>query len=344
MKIFKNKIIDVSTRKKAIKAFKALEMFDQKIEKNCGHMLSKGIVVRWTNYISQLTDSGHWDFAVIDENHPHNDIIQPSDHYGIIQPSLLKILLAKELLKKGDIIIFKIPESPINAQGIGVVESIEGDIITFQNDTNPVIHPFLSGQERIAGIIDVSEFKRFANEEEIFLLKKSIVKKSDLKKEWENMQVDVIKTRFKFPFAEILDKRTVEQLEKIPPFLRGGFHNPLFSRMAAQDFAKSRPFNGRDIGGIVANESTHEAFERLLGQLSKKLDNAIEEPQIGDLCRFWNTNERFPKGQRVGILTSKKRDSLMKMSFQENEKQWYEYATPITIEEAQKIFNIKPNK
>jgi hypothetical protein len=340
MKILKAKAVDVSTKSKSRKAFKILRMFNQKKSDICEQRLEEGAIACRFYLIGLRPAIGIWDYVEAPENFNKNNIIQPSS---------LKILLAKELLKKGDIIIFKIPESPINAQGIGVIESIEGDIITFKNDTNPVIHPFLSGQERIAGIIDVAEFKRFANEEEIFLLKKSIAKKSELKKEWENMQVDAIKTRFKFPFAEILDKRTIEQLEKIPTFLRGGFDSPLFSRIAAQDLGKGRSLNGSDIGGIITNEATHQAFERLLGKLSKKLDDAIEEdsikePHIGDLCRFWNTDERFPKGQRVGILTLKKRDSLMKMSFQENEKQWYEYATPITIEEAQKIFYINPNK
>lgn len=339
MKIFKNKIIDVSTRKKAIKAFKALEMFDQKMSVFCYRKLQVGASIHWSKHIAIVPNSEVWDYVTINPDELHHDIIKPSE---------LKRILSKEVLKKGDIVIIE-GAKPKKTRWIAAISEISyyGDS-ELKFVAHEAMSPTLNTHRTNASF--AGKFKRRATFSEAIMLSESIKKQSNCTTNKEAKEARIARLYSKSLSTDPLQTFFPQnKFTKVPAFLKGGFHNPLFSIMAAQDLAKGRYLSGSDIGGILANEATHEAFERLLENFSKKLDDAIEEapikePQIGDLCRFWNINERFPKGQRVGILTNKKRDSLMKMSFQENEKQWYEYATPITIEEAQKIFNIKPNK
>lgn len=113
MEILKNKIVDVSTSKKVKKALKVLRMFNQRIMKSCGYYLENS-AHPVTKYIA-LDDLCIWDYVPFISNRNQHDIIQPSE---------LKKILAKELLKEDGVVIIEGPK-PKRTRWIVSINKVE---------------------------------------------------------------------------------------------------------------------------------------------------------------------------------------------------------------------------
>lgn len=113
MEILKNKIVDVSTPKKTKKALKVLQIFRPLIGSTCCRYLKPGKQSN-INYISFLI-SDQWDFITFSTKRDEHDIIQPSE---------LKKILAKELLKSGDVVIIE-GHKPKRTRWIVSIDKVE---------------------------------------------------------------------------------------------------------------------------------------------------------------------------------------------------------------------------
>lgn len=161
MEILINKIVDVSTSKKAKKALKVLRMFNQRIKKSCGYYLANS-ANSVTKYIA-LGDLCIWDYVQFISNWEQCDIIQPSE---------LKKILAKELLKCGDVVIIE-GHQPKRTRWIACIKNVEyyGDAGLKFTTTEATC---LNNPSYRSGSAFAGKFKRFATTDEVAKLVEEI--------------------------------------------------------------------------------------------------------------------------------------------------------------------------
>lgn len=172
MEILKNKIVDVSTPKKQKKALKALKMFNQNI----------GINNHNGKHITYFPHVNKWIF-VSWELELNPDLIQPSE---------LKKMLARELLKSDDVVIIE-GHQPKRTRWIACIKNVEyyGDAGLKFTTTEATC---LNNPSYRSGSSFAGKFKRFATTDEVAKLVEEIAINTHTKAT-SNHLIDTLKYR-----------------------------------------------------------------------------------------------------------------------------------------------------